>query len=208
MSEDTAQGTVELFDQTVSGDSEAATDAVSTTQEGEENNGLTLESKVSDADRQILAWEKKILSGERTLEDLRKLPNLKWVLEGVESKLNKKAQVQKVSTELNIDEILDAKLAEKQAKAEDDKLFEEQKRALSDLDLSKEQRLEIKKQFEDLQKWGVPAGKAAEKVALIAKGMVKPSVDPRFAPVSISSAPISKETARERLAEMRRLSGL
>lgn len=207
MSEDIAQAAAKLFNAD-SEAPEAATDAASTTVKGEESEEIKLDAGLSEADKQIIAWEKKINSGERTLEDLKKLPNLKWVLEAVESKLTQKAKVDEKAQELNVEEVLDRKLSEMKLKEEDAKLFNAKKEELSELNLNKEQRKEIENQFVELVKYGVPEGKAAEKVALIAKAWAKPVPEPNYGFVGGARNPSSPQTKRERLAEMRRLSGM
>lgn len=203
MSEDIAQSETELFDTNSEG-TEAATDAASTTQEGEES--IKLESSLSDKDKQVLSWEKKILAGERTLDDLKKLPNLKWVLEALEPKLNKKAKVEEKAAELGIEEVMEQKLNEREAKTQDRALFEAKKAELASMKLTKQDATELDRQFKELTALGVPDGKAAEKVALIAKGMVKETPNPRYAPIG-GTRLISPTESRSELAELRKLAG-
>lgn len=207
MSEDTAQSEVELFGSQIDNEgTEAATDGASNTQEGEEN--VKLENGLSDADKQVLAWEKKLESGEKTLEDLKKLPNLKWLVAKLEPKFAKKAKVDEVAAELNVEEVLDAKLAERDAKKQDQQLFTERQKELQTLDLSKDQRKQIAKEYTELTSYGVPEGKAAEKVLLIAKGWVKQTSTPRNAIPGNLRTPDAPDDARSRLAAMRKLTGM
>lgn len=204
MSEDIAQSTTELFDTNSEG-TEAATDAASNTfLKGEESK--TSESSNPNKENQILAWEKKILAGERSLDDLKKLPNLKWILEVVEPKLTKKAKVDEKAQELGVEEVLEAKLNEREAQANDKKLLEAKKAEIKAMKLAGEDIKALDAEYKDLIALGVPAGKAAEKVALIAKGMVKETSTPRYAPIGGAQL-VSPTDSRSALAELRKLAG-
>lgn len=207
MSEDTTQSEVELFgEQTANEGTEAAPDAASNTQEGEES--IKLESGLSDADKQVLKWEKMLESGEKTLEDLKKLPNQKWILDKLEPKFTKKVKIEEVAKEINVDEVLDAKLAEREAKAQDKSLFVEQTKVLQSLELTKDQRKQLAKEYTELTSYGVPEGKAAEKVALIAKAWAKEPVNPRPAIPGNLRPATAKDDSRTRLANLRKLTGM
>lgn len=206
MSEDTAQSEVELFGKTDNEGTEAATDGASNTQEGEEN--VKLESGLSDADKQVLAWEKKLESGEKTLEDLKKLPNLKWLVAKLEPKFVKKAKIEEIATEMGLDEALDVKFAERDAQTQDKNLLAEQQKVLQTLDLTKEQRSQLAKEYTELTSYGVPNGKAAQKIALIAQGMVKPTSNPRNTVPGNLRTPNAPDDARTRLIALRKRSGV
>lgn len=207
MSEDIAQAAAKLFNAD-SEAPEAATDAASNTPTGEESKEIKLDAGLSEADKQIIAWERKINSGERTLEDLKKLPNLKWVLEAIEPKLTQKVKVEEKAQELNVEEVLDRKLSELKAKEKDAQLFTEKKEELQKLNLDAAQRKQIEAEYIELVKYGVPEGKAAEKVALIAKAWVKDAEEPKYGFVgSAPSVRITPQTKRDRLAEIRALAG-
>ncbi len=140
-----------------SGDDVADTAATDTDEQGtdstdeQKQDALNLEDETpkdegkakaeTARDAQAEGWTKKILSGEKTLEDLP--ANMKWLKPFVEAKLGDKVP--------DIDKLLDEKIAER----ETGKKFQSIKSDLEDMGLSREKRVALEEKFKSFRQRGL-----------------------------------------------------
>lgn len=153
--------------------------------EDEENKGqLSLdEDKEAERERkkaeQVSAFFKKIVSGKMSIDDLPK--HQQWLRPMIEERLVDQAEKEKVSKELDLDALLEAKLAEK----EDERDFINLKASVGSMKLSERQVAEIEAEFRELRTLGVSKTKALQKAMQLAG--VK-NENPRYQNMAIPQA--------------------
>jgi|TARA_Y100000310_G_scaffold157840_2_gene157288 hypothetical protein len=134
----------------------------------EENKGqLSLdEDKEAERERkraeQVNSFFKKIVSGKMSINDLPR--HQQWLRPMIEERLVEQAEKEKVSKELDLDALVEAKLAEK----EDERDFVNLKATLNSMRLTEKQTAEIEAEFRDLRKLGVPRTKSLQKAMQLA----------------------------------------
>lgn len=210
MSEDRKQVDGELFD---TKDPESGSDAASTTKEDEETSkgeeseeALDLDegtaSKEEQKQKQVDTWVKKIESGDASLDDLKK--HQAWLKPLLEEKLNKTAEADSKAEELDVEAIVDKKIAEK----EDLREFKSIKADLNSTKLSGKQKAELEAEFKDLRSMGFNRVQALEKAMKIAgvKTEVPSSRRSKMTPPRPSaysgSGEIGKDTPYSELADV------
>lgn len=177
MSDDTTQDDTELFD---SETPESGADPASTSDDSEEESdteeteeSLDLEDEKPSAkaqkQKQVDTWMRKIERGEASVDDLKK--SQQWLKPLLEGKLNAKAKANAKAKELDVDAIIEEKLAAK----EDDKQFASLKADLNKVKLSADQKAEIKSEYKDLIAMGASRATALEKSIKYAKIDLQPS---------------------------------
>lgn len=133
--------------------------------DGEENKeSLNLEeektaSTVAAQKRQEQenAWFGKIVSGQKTLDDLPK--HQQWLKPELEKRLNAHNKAQEVVKEYDIDAIVEQKLNEK----EDRQTFKTMETVLSEMSLTSQQVASLKAEFKDFRQAGLSLSKSLEK---------------------------------------------
>jgi hypothetical protein len=170
MSEERKQADGELFDTETP---ESSSDAASTTEGAEEasggeesNEALDLDegtaSKEEQKQKQVDAWAKKIDAGKASLDDLSK--HQQWLKPLLEEKLQVTAKANAKAEELDVEAIVERKIAEKESNS----TFISLKADLNSMKLSGKQKAEVKREFNDFLTLGVSKEIALEKAVKIA----------------------------------------
>lgn len=204
MSEDITQ---ELGELAATENSEASSETASTTPQGEEST-LDLESDKTTAaeqkEKQLAAFQKKLDNGDMTLDQIP--ANLKWVRTEIEKRQAKLQKEEAKAQELDVDAIVERKLAEKQA----DKDFKTLKSDLESRELTSEEREALTAEYKDLRKEGLGKLKAlekAKKLAGIGESTARPSAPNSYRPVREEQKADSIE-AIMKLPEAKRIAAL
>lgn len=205
MSEDITQ---ELGELAATETPEAGSDPASTTVTGEESTVLDLESEKHTAaeqkEKQIAAYQKKLDAGEIALDQIP--AKLKWVREELEKRQAKSQKEEAKAQELDVDAIVERKLAEKQ----EDQQFNTLKSDLESQDLTSEERSTLTAEYKDLRKAGLGKLKAlekAKKLAGIGTNVARPSAPSSFRQVREEQKADSIE-AIMKLPEEKRIAAL
>ena len=154
MFEDKAHPSDELFD---TGTDEAATNAADTIKDDEEGK-KDKPSAEEIRKRSIETWKGRIERGEKTLDDIP--PAQKWIKDAIGAKEKQPKSQEKV----DIDQLLDKKLAEK----EDSKAFTALKAQMDSSKLSEAQKKAILHEYEELRSEGGMKGRSLERALKIA----------------------------------------
>jgi len=163
---------------------------------GEESNNTSKQEDAKQA--QLDGVYKKVKLGETSLDNLNK--RQEWMKPYLEARLEAESQKEKKSKELDLDALLDEKLAAKEA----EQRFQEMKSSLNNSDLTANQKAEISAEYKELRADGVSKDKALAKALKIA-GVKAPTgksalIPPR--PNTVGTSPdedVTDENFREKL---------
>lgn len=107
--------------------------------------------------KQINAWFKKIVTGEKTLEDLPE--HQKWLTPHLEERLLSKETKEATKKDLDVSELVREELS----KQKDEDAFKDLKASLNEMKLTSAQKAELSEEFKDLRSDGLSKAKALQK---------------------------------------------
>lgn len=140
----------------------------------ENNEQLDLkEDKATSANREreimLKSWETKIMTGDKTLDDLPK--SQKWMKAELEVRLHAKNKAEEISEQYDIDAMLERKLAEKESARQFDSIRAE----LNAAHLTQQQKADLKAEYTDFRDAGLDKASAITKAMKVAGVTIDPT---------------------------------